>query len=148
MVPRPWPAAPCRRSDPAEVAVTILGARGLRRTYGTRDVLKDSSPTLADWGKACSPLVLDDVVVVTGGADQGPSLLAYSKQTGELAWKSDDETTARKSYSSPLLTELCGVPQIVFFLSEGWSSLVARPKSPTLISMSLPRKRLPSLRSR
>jgi len=48
MVPRPRPAAPCRRSDPAEVAVTILGARGLRRTYGTRDVLKDATLSVAD----------------------------------------------------------------------------------------------------
>ena len=112
------------RATPTVVAgrVYTLGGTGLlncldgatgQPVWPTRDVLKDSSPALADWGKACSPLVLDDVVVVTGGAEKGPSLLAYNKQTGELAWKSDDSTTARKSYSSPLLAELCGVPQIV-----------------------------------
>jgi outer membrane protein assembly factor BamB len=102
--------------------VYTMGATGLlncldgatgQPIWPTRDVLKDSSPSLADWGKACSPLVLEDIVVITGGADKGPSLWAYDKQTGELAWKADDAPTGHKSYSSPMLAELCGVRQIV-----------------------------------
>ncbi len=87
------------------------GATGQR--LWQRDVLLDTSPKNSDWGKACSPLVIDELVVVTGGAERGPTLVAYASASGELAWKANDQPTAKESYGSPMIVELAGVRQIV-----------------------------------
>jgi outer membrane protein assembly factor BamB len=87
------------------------GATGTR--LWQRDVMRDTSLKNSDWGKACSPLVLDGLVVVTGGAERGPTLVAYHAASGELAWKANDRPTAKESYSSPMIVELAGVRQIV-----------------------------------
>lgn len=65
------------------------------------------------WGRAASPLIVDDLVVVpAGGPAQGRqvSLVAYHKDTGERAWEGGDDQIA---YASPALATLCGVRQIL-----------------------------------
>jgi outer membrane protein assembly factor BamB len=62
------------------------------------------------WGRAGSPLVLDDVVVVPGGgprpANQKPiALVAYDRTTGERRWTAGDEQI---SYVTPTLARLGG----------------------------------------
>ena len=102
--------------------VYTMGATGivncLDGTTGARlwqrNALGDTSTENADWGKACSPLVIDDSVIVTGGA-KGPTLVAYRADDGELVWKANDEPTAKQAYSSPMFCELAGVRQIVMF---------------------------------
>jgi outer membrane protein assembly factor BamB len=110
--------------------VFTMGATGLlskldgatgRALWPARDVLQDTSPETAQWGKACSPLIVDETVVVTGGAEPGPALVAYNRHTGVLVWKSDDQSTGNRSYSSPLLAELCGESQIVVMKDESVS---------------------------
>ena len=65
---------------------------------------------LPEWGKSCSPLLVDDLVVVSAGGDRGRSLVAFDRETGEEIWKGGDDAS---SYSSPLVTTLAGVRQIV-----------------------------------
>ncbi len=64
-----------------------------------------------EWGKSCSPLILGDRVLVTGG-NMGPSLLALDKHTGDIVWTAGNAGTG---YSSPLVATLAGRRQIVSF---------------------------------
>ena len=76
----------------------------------THDTLAENNLPNLIWGKACSPLVFDDKVIVTGGMEKGPSLLAYQKDTGELLWKGGEDGAA---YSSPALATVAGTRQIL-----------------------------------
>lgn len=64
------------------------------------------------WGKSSSPCVLPEqkLVVVTGGDKGGPTVIAFSMESGELEWKWGLDAA---SYSSPVLREICGVEQLV-----------------------------------
>lgn len=65
------------------------------------------------WGRAGSPLVVDNLIVVpAGGPAGGPciSLAAFNQETGSLVWESGRDQI---SYSSPILTTLAGVRQII-----------------------------------
>lgn len=84
-----------------------------------RDVLADVGTTydtdnhFVHWGRAASPLVVDDLVVIPGGGLEGKpkhSLVAYDKQSGEIVWKGGNRQV---SYSSPSMANYAGVRQIV-----------------------------------
>jgi outer membrane protein assembly factor BamB len=65
------------------------------------------------WGRAHSPLIVDDLVVVPlGGPLSGPaiSLAAFDRASGRLVWQGGD---SQASYSSPVLATLAGRRQIV-----------------------------------
>lgn len=79
----------------------------------------------ADYGMACSPLVIDDHVVVTVGAPQG-TLVAYRCSDGELAWKVGEDRTG---YSSPNVLTVNGRQQLVAL--TGNSVLGVAPDSGT-----------------
>ena len=91
---------------------------GLRAQDGKqiwrREVLTELKGEPADYGMACSPLVAAELVIVTAGAP-GAAVVAYQKQTGELAWKTGDDTAG---YSSPALLNLGGKPQVVAFTGK------------------------------
>ncbi len=72
-----------------------------------RDVLADHGNLT--WGKSNAPLIHGDLVIVTGG-DNGPSVLAFDKMTGEPVW---DAEGAPASYASPVVATLGGLEQIV-----------------------------------
>ncbi len=78
----------------------------------SRDVVEENDGNLPQWGKSCSPLVVEDLVVVSAGGANGKSLVAYQKETGEIVWQAGDD---RAGYSSPLLATLAGLRQIVIF---------------------------------
>ncbi|WP_009962829.1 PQQ-binding-like beta-propeller repeat protein [Verrucomicrobium spinosum] len=71
----------------------------------SREVLKENNLPNIEWGVSASPLVYDDLVVVTGGDKEGPTVLAYRRDTGEPAWQAG---TAKASYASPVLVTLAG----------------------------------------
>jgi len=75
---------------------------------------------LQEWGFAASPLVVDDLVIVTGGrakeaADGSPVVFAYERDSGSLRWRYGPGPAA---YSSPRLLEINGDPQVVVILGE------------------------------
>jgi outer membrane protein assembly factor BamB len=77
------------------------------------DIAPEEEVLQIAWGRANSPLVVDDLVVVpAGGPADGPkhSLIAFDRLTGEERWRGGGQ---QASYSSPILATIHGVRQIV-----------------------------------
>ncbi|MBM3878664.1 MAG: hypothetical protein FJ387_02940 [Verrucomicrobia bacterium] len=100
--------------------VVTLGATGILncfalatgRRHWTKDIVADNEARLNEWGMAGSPLVLNELVMVNPGGDNGRSLVAYRLDDGGFVWGDGD---GRASYSSPFATDLGGVPQVLIF---------------------------------
>lgn len=113
------------RTTPTVVGERVLamGATGLLhclelatgRVVWQRDTLADAGAHCPDWGVSCSPLVTNDLVIVTVGGSQH-SLAAYRLDDGQPAWSAGDVGVG---YSSPQLVTLLGVPQFVVFNHDG-----------------------------
>ena len=83
----------------------------------------------ADYGMACSPLVVGNLVIVSAGV-QGATLVAYDRLKGELAWKAKvGNDTA--GYSAPILFNLAGKPQVAAF--TGNSAVGISPDQGTVL---------------
>ena len=74
-----------------------------------RDVNTDQSSSTPVWGRASSPLIVDDLVIVSAGGT-GHALVAYNRVNGTPVWNAGTDDA---SYSSPLFATLAGVPQIL-----------------------------------
>jgi outer membrane protein assembly factor BamB len=100
--------------------VYTLGATGILNALDLatgerlwrRDIVEDNDTVNPEWGRSGSPLVLDDVVIVSAGGTGGRSLVAYDRETGEPVWSEGDDFCG---YSSPYPTTLAGVAQILIF---------------------------------
>ncbi|MEZ6094995.1 MAG: PQQ-binding-like beta-propeller repeat protein [Pirellulaceae bacterium] len=65
------------------------------------------------WGRSASPLVVDDLVITTGGGPDDEhmvSMLAFDKKTGDEKWRGGSDMIA---YGSPSLATLNGIRQIL-----------------------------------
>ena len=117
------PGHDCRRGSPRDAdhlwgRVFALGSTGILncldltktgRAIWRRDIGADNDSPQPEWGRSSSPLIVDDLVVVSAGGPAGRSLVAYHRDSGEPVWKAGDD---QASYSSPAL-QLGGVRQIV-----------------------------------
>ncbi len=110
------------RSSPTitDGRVITLGARGWlqvldlatgQRLWGT-NILEFAQAGMPEWGLSGSPLVISNRVVVSAGGRDGRSLLLWNLQSGQLIASGGSSSA---EYSSPYLTELAGVPQILQF---------------------------------
>ncbi|MGC4005281.1 MAG: PQQ-like beta-propeller repeat protein [Pirellulales bacterium] len=81
----------------------------------TKNILDGDADLIPEWGKACSPLIVDDKVIVSSGK-AGSSLRAYAAKDGALLWQAGDHFS---SYCSPELHTLRGVPQILI-VNQDW----------------------------
>ncbi len=107
--------------------VFVQGATGLVRCIDGAsgqlvwqdDLLKRYDMTQADseaavkWGRSGSPVIASDLVIYPAGGKGANvrSLIAYDKQSGQVAWEAGDDQI---SYASPVLTTISGVQQIVY----------------------------------
>jgi outer membrane protein assembly factor BamB len=108
------------RATPAVdgLRVFTLGATGVLNALDlstgkplwSHNVVERYGAQLPEWGRSCSPLLVDDLVVVSAGGDRGRSLVAFDRETGAEVWTGGDD---RASYSSPFVATLAGVRQIV-----------------------------------
>jgi outer membrane protein assembly factor BamB len=90
----------------------------------SRNAASDTKAKTPGWGFASSPLVVDDfVIVATSG-----QLIAYERESGKPRWIGPKGGT---DYSSPHLSTIDGVPQILFLHRPGATSL--SPKSGKLL---------------
>jgi outer membrane protein assembly factor BamB len=76
----------------------------------SRDTLEEYQVPNIHWGKAGSPLIVDDQVVVSVGGTDDHSLIAFRLSDGGEVWAAGKR---RSSYATPVLAELAGVRQIV-----------------------------------
>jgi outer membrane protein assembly factor BamB len=104
--------------------VNCLDARTGRAIW-SHDTIAEFGATIATWGKAGSPLVVDDMVIVSVGAPSGEaassseynaSLVAFDSGTGDVRWKAG---ARQASYASPVLATLAGERQIIV-INEKW----------------------------
>ncbi len=102
----------------AQGATGILNCLDARtgKVLWSHDTLKKHGAENVTWGKACSPLIVDEKVVVSVGGTNNQSLVAYNLDSGEVVWKSGKY---QSSYASPIVAELAGVQQIVS-VDEGY----------------------------
>ena len=84
------------------------------------DTMEDCESKPVRWGMSCSPLLVDDTVVVNPGINPDKSanraVAAYDRKTGKRRWA---EGSHKASYSTPRLVKLCGVRQILLFDGDG-----------------------------
>ena len=73
----------------------------------TTNIFGEHEAEAPPWGVSISPLVFGELVVVSAGG-----AVAYHRETGEIAWVGYRN---KSGYSSPFLTTLAGVEQIVIF---------------------------------
>jgi outer membrane protein assembly factor BamB len=72
------------------------------------------------WGIAASPLIYGDLLIVHIGADDGASLVAFDKKSGEEEWRALDD---RAQYSAPILIEQAGQPVVVCWTGDSVAGL-------------------------
>jgi outer membrane protein assembly factor BamB len=107
--------------------VWTLGARGhlhcLKVDSGKEvwhhDLKERFNAPVQHWGFASSPLVEGDLLLLNPGGP-GNTVVALDKKTGKVKWKNLDEPAG---YSAPVISEACGVRQVLFFLAEALVSL-------------------------
>ncbi len=93
----------------------------------SHNVLKELSGKEAEYGMACSPLVVGEQVIVTAGAAKG-TLVAFETKSGKELWTAGKDPAG---YSSPALLNVGGRKQIVAF--TGNSALGVDPAKGTLL---------------
>jgi outer membrane protein assembly factor BamB len=104
--------------------VFTLGATGILnclelasgRRLWSKDIREENNAENPFWGSACSPLVVDDLVVVSAGGTDNDSLVAYRQEDGKRVWSGGSDGAA---YASPSLETLCGIRQILI-VNEDW----------------------------
>jgi outer membrane protein assembly factor BamB len=69
----------------------------------------------AEYGMACSPLVVGELVVVHVGAPEA-TVAAFDRQTGELRWKAGSNSPA--GYSSPTMLNVAGKATVVAYCGD------------------------------
>ncbi|MBT3289978.1 MAG: PQQ-binding-like beta-propeller repeat protein [Victivallales bacterium] len=87
------------------------------KTYWHVSLTQDLGGRVPAWGYSESPLVHENMVIVTPGGVKG-TVAALNKDTGELLWQSD-EVTDPADYSSAVATEIGGIQQVVQFAKGG-----------------------------
>lgn len=87
----------------------------------SKNLLTELNAAQADYGMACSPLVVEDQVIVSVGA-AGGSVAALDTASGKLLWTAGNDPAG---YSSPALLNVGGKDQIVAF--TGGSALGLAP---------------------
>jgi len=88
----------------------------------SHDVLKEHGGSVPEWGMASAPLVTGEHVIVS--ASGGKSLVAYKRDSGELAWIGG---TSSGGYSWPVSATLLGEEVILNF--NGRSASAYNPNS-------------------
>lgn len=97
----------------------------------TQNVVAELGGKPAEYGMACSPLLVGELVVVTAGAAQG-TVAAYEAATGKPAWQAlagGGRDTA--GYSSPALLQVGDEEQLVAF--EGKAAIGLAPATGKLL---------------
>jgi outer membrane protein assembly factor BamB len=91
-------------------------SKHLGREYGPFDI---------NWGHASSPVLFEDSIILLCYHSPSSYLLALDKRTGAVKWKVD-KPAGVESYSSPLVVQGPGGPELIVNASTGVESLDPR----------------------
>ena len=92
------------------------------RVVWRRDLIAEFGGRGPDFEAGASPLIVGDLVLVNGPAGgTGENLFAIHKRTGETVWRGPG---AKLTHSTPVLTTLLGVRQVLFFTVGGIVSVL------------------------
>jgi outer membrane protein assembly factor BamB len=85
------------------------------------DILKDAggegeAVKNIQWGMSGSPLIVDDLVIVSPGGQNKRSTIAYDRLSGEIVWSAGNYEAG---YASPHLATIHGVRQVIVFHGTG-----------------------------
>jgi outer membrane protein assembly factor BamB len=75
------------------------------------DLVANKAEAVRACGYSASPLAFQDLIITTAGG-QGRGVVAVRAASGQIAWQSQD---FQNGYSSPLLIDLDGRPEVVVF---------------------------------
>jgi outer membrane protein assembly factor BamB len=84
-----------------------------------RDLMKEHAASALRWGSASSPVVVEDLVLVTGGGS-GKGISAFNKTTGAPVWAKSEE---KYTYATPTLATIKGKQQAICFMESGLVSI-------------------------
>ena len=87
------------------------------------DMIKKFDADFHSWGIAESPLIVDDKLICTPGADEA-SVIALDKSNGNLLWQTT-ELSESANYCSPILVERGGKKIVVTMLAESFVGIDA-----------------------
>lgn len=90
-----------------------LSVTGEKHWY--RDLDEDYNIRMPIWGIAAAPLVFEDLLIVHIGGEDGASIVALDKMTGEERWRALDDNA---SYVAPIIIEQAGKPVLVQWTGE------------------------------
>ncbi|MFM7036311.1 MAG: PQQ-binding-like beta-propeller repeat protein [Planctomycetaceae bacterium] len=101
-----------------EGILSALNASDGKRLW-TVNVPKSLGGQPSEYGCSCSPLVLDNLVIMQSGAENAATA-AWDADTGKLVWKSGGSNAG---YSSPVAAKLAGRQQVLVFNAAGVAGL-------------------------
>ena len=104
-------------------SVFALGAEGklyaLDAGDGTKlwahNFVEEFDSKIPTWGFSSSPLIEGNLVLVEAGGEDGKSIVAFDKKSGDIVWTAH---TDEVGYSSPIALDFGGVRQIIFLTSK------------------------------
>jgi outer membrane protein assembly factor BamB len=103
---------------PTGILNCLEGSTG--RPVWSINVIDDVEGKNVQHGMSGSPLVVDDMVIVSPPGNAAASLAAYNRHTGKRLWKGGRH---KGSYGSPALAELAGTKQVMVFTDDGVDSV-------------------------
>lgn len=75
------------------------------------DFVKEFGSTVARWGNASSPILVDELVIMEAGGTDSRAFIAFNKNDGKVVWTNGN---GEAYYNSPLLATIDGQRQIIF----------------------------------
>src|SRR6185312_15400138 len=85
------------------------------------NLMKEYGTALGNWGVCQSPVLYKDMVIVAP-ASKKAGVVAFEKSTGKEVWKS--EAIGGIGWTSPFISTVDGVDQVVMFVERGAPRLV------------------------
>ncbi|MBI1346275.1 PQQ-binding-like beta-propeller repeat protein [bacterium] len=90
------------------------------KVWGT-SIVRGENIEVPQWGYACSPIIVGDVVIVLPGKPDGAAITAFDAKTGNPLWAAAD---GDHSYTSAQYATMCDIPQILAFTSVGLTGIL------------------------
>jgi len=85
--------------------------RNTHKPLWNKNLVADFGAEKPGWGVVQSPSLYKDLAIVSVMAKEGCIVVAFKKDTGDIAWKS--EVLGLLGYSTPVVCKLAGVDQVV-----------------------------------